>query len=306
MKYQIEVEVEADAICERLFEVRINEYFVEPLVDDGRKLRALLLSTVVDNYSSYLPTVGRDSSTDMLTFTIRDGELAHRLIDMAQHIEAIGSFWLGISKVYWERPIRRWIGDTSEELDLLKTLPNEWKETRNEKDLNLKVTPEILGSIIANRSLHANLTLPMSFYREGSNDFKRGYYANAFVNFYFYLDDIYGAGATKNKQVEERLKKSVHVRAAVQEAIEELERPGPSENLDQVMSFLLEERKPLTVDGVIELIVQIRGNLAHFSQKSTKRKGHAFNQFDFRGVAYLLQAVCIFTFTRLTTGEPPR
>ena len=306
MKYQIEVEVEADAICERLFEVRINEYFVEPLVDDDRKLRALLLSTAVDNYSSYLPTVGRDPSTDMLTFTIRDGELAHRLIDMAQHIEAIGSFWLGISKVYWERPIRRWIGDTSEELDLLKTLPNEWKETRNEKDLNLKVTPEILGSIIANRSLHANLTLPMSFYREGSNDFKRGYYANAFVNFYFYLDDLYGAGATKNKQVEERLKKSVHVRAAVKEAIEELERPGPSENLDQVMSFLREDRKQLTVDGVIELIVQIRGNLAHFSQKSTKRKGHAFNQFDFRGVAYLLQAVCIFTFTRLTTGEPPR
>jgi hypothetical protein len=46
--------------------------------------------------------------------------------------------------------------------------------------------------------------------------------------------------------------------------------------------------------------------LAHFSQKSTKRKGHAFNQYDFRGVAYLLQAVCMFTFSRLTTGEPPR
>ena len=85
-----------------------------------------------------------------------------------------------------------------------------------------------------------------------------------------------------------------------------MERPGPSDNLAQVMFFLHEERKPFTVDGVIELIVQIRGNLAHFSQKSTKRKGHAFNQFDFRGVAYLLQAVCIFTFTRLTTGEPPR
>jgi hypothetical protein len=306
MKYQIEVEVEADAFCERLFEVRINEYHVEPLVDDNRKLRALLLSTVVQDYTSYLPTVGRDPSTDMLTFSLRDGELAYRLIDMAQHIESIGSFWLGISKVYWESPTRRWVGDTPEELDLLKALPNEWKETRSEKDLKLKVTPEILGSIIANRSLHANLTLPMSFYREGCNDFKRGCYANAFVNFYFYLDDLYGAGATKNKQVEERFKQSVHVQAAVKKAIEELARPGPSENLSQVMFFLQEERKQFTVDGVIELIVQVRGNLAHFSQKSTKRKGHAFNQYDFRGVAYLLQAVCIFTFSRLTTGEPPR
>lgn len=306
MKYQIEVEVEADAVCERLFEVRVNEFFVKPLVDDNRRLRALLLSIQVQDYSSYLPTVGRDPSTDMVTIALRDGELADRLIDMAQHIEAIGSFWLGIAKVYWERPTRRWIGDTPEELDILKALPNEWKHTRSEKELKMKVTPEILGSIIANRSLHANLTLPMSFYREGCNDFKRGYYANAFVNFYFFLDDLYGAGATKNKQVEERLKKSLHVRAAVKEAIDELVSPGPSDNLAQVMLFLHDERKTFSVAGIIELFVQVRGNLAHFSQKSTKKKGHAFNQFDFRGIAYLLQAVCIFTFTRLTTGEPPR
>lgn len=306
MKYQIEVEVEADAICERLFEVKINEYFVEPLVDDNHRLRALLLSLGVQAYSSFLPTVGRDSNTNIVSITLRDGELTHRLIDMAQHIEAIGSFWLGISKVYWERPTRRWIGETPEELDMLKALPNEWKQTRSEKELKMKVTPEILGSIIANRSLHANLTLPMSFYREGCNDFKRGYYANAFVNFYFYLDDLYGAGATKNKQVEERFKKSVHIRAAVKEAIDELVSPGPSDNLAQVMMFLRDERKSFSVNGIIELFVQVRGNLAHFSQKSTKKKGHAFNQFDFRGIAHLLQAVCIFTFTRLTTGEPPR
>lgn len=306
MKYQIEVEIEADAICERLFEVTVNEYIVEPLVDENRRLRALLLSVGVQDYSSYLPTVTRDPSTNMVSIMLRDGELAHRLIDMAQHIEAIGSFWLGIGKVYWERSTRRWIGETPEELDLLKALPSDWKQTRSEKELKMKVTPEILGSIIANRSLHANLTLPMSFYREGCNDFKRGHYANAFVNFYFYLDDLYGAGATKNKQVEERFKGSKHIRAAVQEVIDELVSPGPSENLAQVMMFLRDERKSLSVDGIIELFVQVRGNLAHFSQKSTKKKGHAFNQFDFRGIAYLLQAVCIFTFTRLTTGEPPR
>jgi hypothetical protein len=306
MKYQIEVEVAADAVCERLFEVRVNEFFVEPLVDDNRRLRALLLSIHVQDYSSYLPTVDCDSTIDMLKISLRDGELADRLIDMAQHIEAIGSFWLGIAKVYWERPTRRWIGDTPEELDILKALPNEWKHTRSEKELKMKVTPEILGSIIANRSLHANLTLPMSFYREGCNDFKRGYYANAFVNFYFFLDDLYGAGATKNKQVEERLKKSAHVRAAVKEAIDELVNPGPSDNLAQVMLLLHDEHKTFSVDGIIELFVQVRGNLAHFSQKSTKKKGHAFNQFEFRGIAYLLQFVCIFTFTRLTTGEPPR
>jgi hypothetical protein len=40
MKYQIEVEVEADAVCERLFEVSVNEFFVEPLVCRPGDLRA--------------------------------------------------------------------------------------------------------------------------------------------------------------------------------------------------------------------------------------------------------------------------
>jgi hypothetical protein len=306
MKFQIEVEVEADAICERLFEVRSNEYFVEPLVSDNHRLRALLLSMNVQDYNSYLPTVGRDPATNVLSIALRDGDLANRLISIAQHIESIGSFWLGIGKVYWERSTRRWISETPEEEDSLKGLPTEWQETRSEKDLEMKVTPEILGSIITNRSLHANLTLPMSFYREGCNDFKRGYYANAFVNFYFYLDDLYGAGATKNKQVEERFKKSVHVRTAVEEAIDELVKPGPSDNLAQVMLFLSNEHKTFSVDGIIELFVQVRGNLSHFSQKSTKKKGHPFNQFDFRGIAYLIKAVCMFTCSRLTTGEAPR
>ncbi|MGB8702331.1 MAG: hypothetical protein WCD18_23180, partial [Thermosynechococcaceae cyanobacterium] len=306
MRYQIEVEVIADAFCEQLFEVTVENFFIEPLVNEDCSLRALLISLNVNDYLDRIPIVSCDLESRNPCITLRDSELAEALISIAQHVEAIGSFWMGIHKIFWESPRRRWLAETPDEKAILKDLPNDFQSKQQEIALRMPVTPEILGSIVANRKLHAHLALPMSFYREGHNDFSRGQYANAFIKYYFYLDDLYGNGATKNKQVEERLKQSQHIRVAVQEAIDILMTPGGSENLGQVLQFIKLEKKEFTVDGLIELIVQVRGNLSHFSQKSTKMKGHAFNQYEFRGVAYFLKAVCISTFTELTTGAPPK
>jgi hypothetical protein len=59
-------------------------------------------------------------------------------------------------------------------------------------------------------------------------------------------------------------------------------------------------------EGIISLIVQVRGNLHHYSQKSSKKKGTPFNQRDFETMAYLLMTICLKTFCYLTTGEKPK
>jgi hypothetical protein len=254
MRYQIEVEVIADAFCERPFEVTVENFFIEPLVNEDFSLRALLISVNVNDYLEKIPIVSCNLKSRNLCITLRDSELEEALLGIAQHIEAIGSFWMGIQKIFWESPQKRWIAQTPDEKIILKDLPNNFQNKQQENAPRKLVTPEILGSILANRKLHAHLALPMSFYREGNNDFARGQYANAFINYYFYLDDLYGDGATKNKQVEERLKQSQHIRVAVQEAIAILNTPSGSENLEQVLQFVQLEKKEFTVDGLIELI----------------------------------------------------
>jgi hypothetical protein len=48
---------------------------------------------------------------------------------------------------------------------------------------------------------------------------------------------------------------------------------GDSENLDQLKKFLDMEKCEFSVDGIIELIVQVRGNLSHFLKKAPRKKG---------------------------------
>jgi hypothetical protein len=93
----------------------------------------------------------------------------------------------------------------------------------------------------------------MSFYREGCNDFKSRRYTTAFINFYFYLDDLYGEGNTKNHKVKEKFKSSLHIMGAINQVIQDFQEPDNSENLLQLKKFLNEENYDLSTEGIIDL-----------------------------------------------------
>lgn len=271
-----------------------------------RLVERLNISKRVEEYGSCLPSLITDADGHRIRIELRDTLLLSELTALAQHIEAIGSFWFGIKKIHWAKPTRTWIPESSEEKAALKNLPNRF-QTKNDENVGYTdFSPKMLASIVTDRSTHQNLVLPMSFFREASNDFAGGRYTSAFLNFYFYLDDLYGQGKTKNQAVKQKLRSSQHVRAACTQTIRDLNEDANAPNLAELQRFLTEESTALTVDGLIDLVVQVRGNLSHFSQKSSKKKGHPLNQREFRVMAYLLKSICTYTFIELTTGEPPK
>lgn len=271
-----------------------------------RLVEGLNISKRVEDYRPFLPNFTADVDSQRMHIEQRDTWLLSELTTLAQHLEAIGSFWFGIRKIHWEQPKRSWIPETPEEKEALKKLPNHFEIKTGENECYTDLNPEMLASIIDKRPVHRHLVLPMSFYREACNDFTEGRYTSAFLNFYFYLDDLYGQGKTKNQAVKQKLKSSKHVRAACTQAIQDFNEDINSPNLVELEQFLNAEKKDLTVYGLIDLIVQVRGNLSHFSQKSSKKKGHPLNQREFRVMAYLLKFICTYTFFELTTGEPPK
>ncbi|TBR57644.1 hypothetical protein B4U84_16810 [Westiellopsis prolifica IICB1] len=306
MLYQITVKVEAEATCQRPYKIEVDNFIIEVIVDSGKIVEALSIALKVNNYQDFLPQLSSHIESRITQISLRDSELCFFLVDVAQHIEALGSFWFGVKKIYWESPKRAWIAETPEEQKVLEFLPHHFQEEARENKFYREISPKMLASMVHNRRLHHHLILPMSFYREACNDFGSGRYTSSFINFYFYLDDLYGQGKTKNKEVERLFKSSEHVRYAVQQTIQLYQDEESSENLDELNKFLQLEKKELSIDGIIELIVQIRGNLSHFSQKSSKKKGHPLNQKEFRSVAYLMQSICTHTFMKLTTGEMPK
>lgn len=306
MLYQITVKVEAEATCQRPYKVEVDNFILEVMVNSDKLVEALSISRRVKNYQDFLPQVCSDLKSRITQINLRDSEICFFLVDLAQHIEALGSFWFGVKKIYWESPKRAWIAETPEEQKALEFSPNHFQEQARENKCYREMSPEMLVSLVHNRRLHNHLVLPMSFYREACNDFGSARYTSSFINFYFYLDDLYGQGKTKNKEVEKLFKSSEQVIQAVQQTIQLYQDKKSSENLDELKKFLQLEKKEFTIDGIIELIVQIRGNLSHFSQKSSKKKGHPLNQIEFRTLALLMQSICTHTFIKLTTGEMPK
>lgn len=306
MLYQITVKVDADSVYHQSYRLEVDHFIIDVIIGQNKVVEALNIALRVKNYQDFLPEVSFDVESRITQIKLRDSSLSFFLIDFAQHIEALGSFWLGIKKIYWESPKRRWVAETPEEEKDLEFITNDFQRESHENKCYREMTPEMLESLIKNRQLHRNLVLPMSFYREGCNEFSSKRYTSSFINFYFYLDDLYGQGKTKNKDVENLFKSSEHIRNAFEETIRFFQDEENSENLEELKEFLETEKKTLSVDGLIELIVQIRGNLSHFSQKSSKKKGHPLNQRDFRSVALLMKSICIFTFAELTTGEQPK
>jgi hypothetical protein len=306
MLYQITVKVDAASVYHQSYRLEVDHFILDVIIGQNKMVEALNIALRVKNYQDFLPEVSSDTESQVIQIKLRDAPLSFSLIDLAQHIEALGSFWLGIKKIYWESPKRGWIAETPEEEKDLEFVTNDFQRESHENKCYVKMAPEMLKSLIKNRQLHRNLVLPMSFYREGCNEFISKRYTSSFINFYFYLDDLYGQGKTKNREVEKLFKSSEHIRNAFEETIRLFQDERNSENLEELKEFLEMEKKTLSVDGLIELIVQIRGNLSHFSQKSSKKKGHPLNQRDFRSVAFLMKSICIFTFTELTTGEQPK
>lgn len=306
MLYQITVKTDADSIYHQPYRLEVDHFILDVILGQNKMVEALNIALRIKNYQDFLPEVSSNIESRVTQIKLRDSSLSFPLIDLAQHIESLGSFWFGIKKIYWENPKRRWVAETPQEEKDLALMINDFQTESHENICYREMSPEMLESLIKNRHLHRNLVLPMSFYREGCNEFNSKRYASSFINFYFYLDDLYGQGKTKNKEVENLFKSSEHVRKAFEEAIRFFQDEENSENWEELKEFMQMEKKAFSVDGLIELIIQIRGNLSHFSQKSSKKKGHPLNQRDFRSVALLMNSICIFTFTELTTGEQPK
>lgn len=297
MFYQVSARMDSFHTLQRPFKMSVDPYVV--LVDaqpDGTVQRLTLRVQALD-YAGYLPSFDHSTSPPTITWPANPHD--DDLLGMLQHLESLGSFWLGIKRIYWDEAEFRWEPETEDERRQLQLFSI--KTSREYPRSSLVINPQYFASLIRSREPQTHLVLPMAFYREGVNDFKSHRYVNAFFNFYFYMEDLYGQGETKNKLVETAFKKSEQLRSAIEQFLQGIIEPDMTSHLHSLESFLQQEHCELTIDGIIALIVKIRGNLHHFSQRSSKMKGHPLNQVQFQTPAYMLFAICVLTATKLLT-----
>lgn len=212
-----------------------------------------------------------------------DEEVKDEVIELLQYLESELSFSANLKKIYWEEPELTFIPESDEDKKNVNII--RFAVHKKYPDIEKILTLDGFRNIVSDKKKYEFLTVVKSFYREGLREFKSFRYVNAFYNFYFVIEDLYGKGKTKNYEIEEEFKKNKTFREFIEWMITKQISGRHKVNIEK---FILEEHKSYDVDGLIELIVKVRGNLHHFSSKSSKRKGTPLNNKDFESMAFLL------------------
>jgi len=299
MIFQVKVKFQGDTYVKLPYELNIEPYKITIKCNDKKIVNEIIVQRKIIDYENYMPKF-ETLEPHKHSLKISEGPYFDEILNLLQTIESLGSFWFRVEKIHWDSPERKWIPENDEEKEKIKITNINFKKEYQKKLIEMH--PSVLSQIIELRDDYKHMIIPMAFYREGCNDFKSFRYVNAFMNFYFYLEDLYGNGKTKNYHVKHEFIKSKQIKYAIDKTINNFS----ERHLSNLKEFLKLENCELEHEGIIELIIKVRGNLHHFSQKSTKKKGHPLNQRDFETMAYLLMSICIHTFTILATGKSPK
>jgi len=224
-----------------------------------------------------------------------DQQFIESLKSLIEYIESILSFQFEVKKIYLEEAERFFVPENEEEMGKIDVMSFSLQK-RPYPEQTRRLTLDDFKDILQGRSKYQPFKVACLFHREGIREFSSFRYIQAFYNFYFVLEDLYGQGKTNNNQIGEKFKSNQTLRAIVQRMLDTFIK---GEHLTNIQNFLAEEKIPFGVDGILELVVQVRGNLHHYSGKSTKRKGTPLNQGDFESIAFLLMGLSQFSLTEV-------
>jgi hypothetical protein len=223
-----------------------------------------------------------------------DPTLRQELIREFQELESIFSFETkgSLQNIRWDEPKEEVIPETDEEKAQVSVTGFHLK--KEYPKYNTTLDEKTFESIVQSKHLYVSLVVPKAFYREGINEFHLRRYINAFYNFYFVLEDSYGQGKTRNKNIASAFKNSWEFKESLEWVIKNHIDKNERHRAN-IQKFCAEEKVEYDVDGLIELLQKVRGNLHHYSSKSSKRVGSPFNHDDFESIAFLTMGLALRT-----------
>jgi hypothetical protein len=254
------------------------------VADADGKLAAVKIAARVPKDEQVVSDLQPGSGDVALQVRIEFPDICDRLISEMQVLEGLLAFRCDgqLARIRWDRPKVEFIPENDTEKAQIAV--HGFQSSKDYRDYRVRIPRDAWAKMVDTSHQLGDLVVPLSFFREALNDFRQFRYVGAFCNFYFVLEDFYGAGKTRNRDIEREFKNSHELRGSVRWVMDNY--LGRSDHKTKVQQLCEEERKTYDVDGLIALLVRVRGNVHHFSAKSSKRHGTPFNQEDFQSIAF--------------------
>ena len=233
-----------------------------------------------------------------------DIDLFESMVREFQEVESSIAFGGNLTRIKWNEPEHELICETQEEKVKAVIEKFYYKEDHDNKavSLNAKEIKEILKY----KELHQSITVFKAFWREAMNDYRSFKYINAFFNFYFILEGLYGKGKTKNSLVKKEMLSSKYFCESVDKII--LANIGRHpEQKQKIVEMLKKKNKKLDREGIVHLLVSARGDLHHFINNSNRQQGTPFDHKEFYPLAHVALGLAyhgiLLKMIELNTGK---
>lgn len=302
MKYKISAKVESNTILKENVKIVFMDYEFNVNRDPNGIINQIAILVKMEDYKKYIPQLlpgnNRHHRINMYKNPNYDN-----MINLLQYIESLGAFWFDIIKIYWEEAKEEWIPESELESKEITIFNFEMKKFY--PSTPIAFSKDRFIKILNNRIEDHYLVIPMSFKREGIREFRSFRYINAFFNFYFYLEGLYGGGKTKNYQVKNGFRKSKQIKDAINEMIANFKKENNKRHLNSLIKLLKEKNWELNWEKIVDLLVDMRGKLHHYTKESSKKQGHPLNHADYETIAFVLMNICTKSYVSIVAdGEP--
>lgn len=265
MRIALKAEVEADLVVAGTVTAKLYPYDFE-IYKENDKLW-LKVSKPAKDYEEYLPKVF--TRNGVVNIVIGKDDIFKDLQDWLQYIEAMGAFNIQIDRVYWDRPTYCWIAET--EAEHLKAPLTEYTRTPQKGRRIKRLSNSNLWNIVIYRRQLKDLYIPFTYYKEGQRFFNNFNYYFAFINFFMMLEYCFADGKFHQSEVMKKFGESRLLRMCVLEFLAMPNVHRGEATWDMIERECKKRNKEFGVEGLIYVLMMLRGELSHASKKSERR-----------------------------------
>lgn len=308
MKFVVECEVDADVILQSSIEIKNAQRVLTFGTNASGRWTTIKVVANVPDPSLFewtlAPVPESNAEVDYRINVPFDQTLYESIIKEIQSIESIASLYVPLKNIDWLYPRFNLL---YEEADKQNANEGQVFNVRMlspaaERPIPVKVKSDVFAYITGKASTSQSLAMVGSFWREGENDWQTGKYINAFFNFYFILEGLYGKGKTKNNHIEGEFMKSARLLQSINEFVKEhnsaeLAKLFPRVDLSDVP----------TSDQLVRLLVNTRGLLHHFQNNPNREQGSPLAHQNYIHIAEFARYLAHKgLMTELATTDEPK
>lgn len=297
MKFALHADVDSVLQLPDNVHVAIGDYDLYLLAGPGKMMVRLTIDCDAPDYAMYQATI---TGT---TVAVPTNPYLEDIRELLKYIESVGSIILGLRKIDWEGASFEWSpepGDDTRGVAIGKFRLRHYYERSP-----AAFSPPLLRKLVDARTQNDYLTIPMSFMREGLNDFYDMKHIRAFFNFYFFLEHLFANGTWRSGDVEREFMASSMINAALATYIAKVSQADHERHLRNITPYLAARQLQLVPSDLVKLIVRTRGQLHHTARGSTQLQGHPLNERDFEPIAYLALVIVMEIQGKLFNGATP-